>query len=239
MPTTDQVNLSSYNSIYGSKRTFLRYPADWVIRFHNIYMRSNIPTGRILDFGCGSGNNAKFFQDLGYEVHGTEITDAALPLIEANLGSLERIQILPQTVTRLPYPDAHFDLILSNQVLYYLASKERIRDVCCEFSRVLKPNGVVFLTMMGARNYYVRDGHAQLVQPDVYELRIDDGHRLAGFHQVFYVIRDEAHLKDVFSEFDCLTTGYFDQSMFDLKGNFHWIYCGKKRAPSRHAGDAG
>ena len=40
---------------------------------------------------------------------------------------------------------------------------------------------------------------------------------------------DEEELKDLFSEFECLSTGYFDQSMFDMTSTFHWIFVGKKR----------
>ena len=45
-----------------------------------------------------------------------------------------------------------------------------------------------------------------------------------------YLVRDEDELKGLFSEFECLSVGYFDQKMFDLLSNFHWIFIGKKRS---------
>jgi SAM-dependent methyltransferase len=222
------VNARSYDEIYGSQRTFLRYPADWIIRFHAIYLRQKIPTGRVLDFGCGSGNNAKLFADKGYEVHGTEITQDALPLIKENLGTTERFKILPPDAERLPYEDGYFDVIISNQVLCYLSSKDRIKAIVDEFHRCLRPGGAVFITTMGPRNYYIADGLAKPVGENLYELKIGDGHRLNGFHQVMYIVPDEAELRAIFSKFETLTVGHFDHRMFECPSDFHWIFAGLK-----------
>ena len=219
-------NYEKYRKVYEARRTFLRYPADWIIRFHNMFMKPNLSSGHILDYGCGSGNNAAFFKEQGYEVYGTDITEAVLPLIEENVGSTENFTILPPDMTRLPYDDNYFDFILSNQVLYYLGSEQRIRAICQEFSRCLRPGGVVFFTMMGSKNYYITQ-HAQRIEGDLFEIQITGDHRLSGYHEFIYVVRDEDHLKSLFSVFECLTAGYFDQSMFDMKSNFHWIFVGR------------
>ena len=52
--------------------------------------------------------------------------------------------------------------------------------------------------------------------------------RLPTHHEFIYAIDTEEELKELFSDFECLTTGYFDQSMFALKNNFHWIWAGTK-----------
>ena len=44
-----------------------------------------------------------------------------------------------------------------------------------------------------------------------------------------YLVENEDELKDLFSEFECISTGHFDQGMFDFSSNFHWIFIGKKR----------
>jgi len=35
-------------------------------------------------------------------------------------------------------------------------------------------------------------------------------------------------LSNLFSEFDFVNTGYYEQSMFDLTSNLHWIFVGEK-----------
>lgn len=222
-----QQNKKKYDEIYTNRQVFLKYPADWIIRFHNMYMKEHIPTGKVLDYGCGSGNNSAFFLEQGYDVHGTEITEAALPLIAENVGATENFLIIDPDATTLPFEDNSFDFIFSNQVLYYLGSGRHIQAVCQELKRCLRPGGVFFTTMMGPKNYYITD-YSKKIDQNIYEVKIGGDHRLSGDHEVIFVVESEEHLKSTFSDFAPLTVGYFDQRMFDLTSNFHWIFAGTK-----------
>ncbi len=232
-----QSNRDTYQELYITQRAFLRYPADWVIRFHNMYLKDHLPTGRVLDYGCGSGNNSIFFIEKGYDTYGVDVAEAALDHIKENLKSrgldvnyAEKFQVISPDTTTLPFRDNLFDFILSNQVLYYLASEEHIRKVCKELWRCLRPGGIVFFTMLGPRNYYITYHTKQIHDKRVHEIAIEDpSHRLYGLRELIYLVRDEVELRSLFSDFDCLTTGYFDQGMFDMTSNFHWIFIGKKR----------
>ena len=82
-----EINRQAYENLYSKQQAFLRYPANWVIQFHDIYLRPNIPSGRVLDYGCGAGNNSYFFIEQGYDVYGVDVAEAALPLIKRNLES--------------------------------------------------------------------------------------------------------------------------------------------------------
>jgi len=199
----------------------LKYPAEMLVRFHDMYLRRQTPNGRVLDYGCGSGNNMRLFIDRGYETHGVEVTDAVLPLVERVTGSTERVRIISPDGSALSYPDGYFDVIVANGVLCYLASESRLRAVCDELHRCLRPGGAVYITMMGPRCYYVaRLG--RMIEPDTYEVSVHDG------REYIYIIRDEQHLKEVFSSFETVTTGFFEQSLFGGESNFHWIFAGRK-----------
>jgi hypothetical protein len=70
----------------------------------------------------------------------------------------------------------------------------------------------------------------QTPNKNVFEVKIDDPtNRLSGLNEMIYLVNDEDELKSLFSDFECLSTGYFDQSMFDVKSNFHWIFAGSKK----------
>ena len=230
-----KLNKEGYQIRYSQKQAFLRYPADWVIRFHNMYLKQYIPNGRILDYGCGSGNNSIFFIDQGYETYGVEVVDSALDLIKANIERnhynsrlIERFLIIPPDSCVLPFGDGFFDVIVSNQVLYYLASEQHIKKICKEFVRCLCPGGIVLFTMMGPKNYYITNHVRKIHNGNIYEIVIGPPHRLSGIQQFIYVVRDENELNGLFSDFECVSIGYFDQSMFDMKSNFHGIYVGSK-----------
>ena len=233
------VNKQTYEDLYAEKQAFLRYPADWVIRFHNMYLRSNIPDGRLLDYGCGSGNNSYFFIEQGYDVYGVEVAEESLELVKRNLESRhlnpswnDRFSIVPPDNISLPYEDGFFDVIVANQVFSYLASVDQIRKVCHELARVLRPGGVVFFSLYGAMNYYFTHHIKQIHGDRVYEIRVDDpSHRLYGLRELVFVVRDKEELIDLFSEFECVTTGYYDARIFDMHSTYHWIFVGKKREP--------
>ena len=82
-----EANMKIYQEEYTTQRNFLRYPADWVVRFHNMYLRPKIASGRILDYGCGSANNAILFIEQGYETYGVDVAEESLSLVGANLES--------------------------------------------------------------------------------------------------------------------------------------------------------
>lgn len=230
-------NQQEYEKHYEKEEVFLRYPADWVVRFHNMYMKAQIPGGRVLDYGCGGGNNSVFFIDKGYETYGVDTAPSALSLIKKNLQSkhldvqlARRFSTISPTNPELPFENNFFDFILSNQVLYYLPTKEYIQKVCQECARVLRPGGVVFFTMMGPRNCYIAEYTKNVINKKVHEVAVNKpGHRLDGVREFIYLVDTEEELKDLFSAFHCLSTGYFDQKMLDMSSNFHWIYIGQKK----------
>ena len=84
--------------------------------------------------------------------------------------------------------------------------------------------------MVGPKNYSIVEHSQQVGDSKLYAVTHDDpAHRRYGSWGYEYLVSDEEELKDLFSEFECLSTGYFDQSMFDMTSNFHWIFVGRKR----------
>lgn len=232
-----ETNRAKYDQAYQDERRVLRYPADWVIRFHAYYLRRGLPSGRVLDYGCGSGNNARFFADRGYEVWGLDVSEAVRPRYREVVGSDACLKIVSPTTTVLPYATGFFDLVVANQALYYLADEGRIRAVIREFYRVLRPGGVMFATLMGLSHYYLTC-HAVRMEGGVWEVAITEpGHRLFGQREIVVPVRDATHLHDLFVDFEPMTIGHYDFSMFDVPSAFHWLYAGRR--PDRGHEDLG
>jgi SAM-dependent methyltransferase len=230
-------NRDNYEDLYSNEEAFLRYPADWVIRFHNMYLKQRLrPDAAILDYGCGGGNNSCFFLQKDYTVSGVDVAPEFKTLVGKNLelhnldpSLQDNFKVIDPDSTTLDFPDNHFDFVLSNQVLYYLPSVEHIKKVCNEIRRVLRPNGCVFFTMIGLRNYYITHYLRQVHDNRVFEIGIEDPeHRLKGIREYLLPMRDEEDLRSLFDMFEPLTIGYFDQSLFDVHSNFHYIFSGIK-----------
>jgi SAM-dependent methyltransferase len=91
----------------------------------------------ILDFGCGSGRDVYELRDIGYQAFGVDLHDF-LQLRSPDDRQWFRLSRDP-CIYRLPYPDNHFDVIYSNQVLEHVVYYEPALQ---EMRRVLKPNGI-------------------------------------------------------------------------------------------------
>ncbi|MFN8622669.1 MAG: class I SAM-dependent methyltransferase [Chloroflexota bacterium] len=92
---------------------------------------------RILDVGCGIGTYIRRFRQYTDDVHGIEVEPERVA--EA---SLELPNIVCAVGEALPYPDDHFDLVFSNEVIEHVQDD---RQTAREMVRVAKPGGLIVL----------------------------------------------------------------------------------------------
>jgi ubiquinone/menaquinone biosynthesis C-methylase UbiE len=111
-----------------------------------------LPQGaRVLDVGCGTGEYVYRANELGFSACGVEPAEAMRKVaIEKNPNS----KILDGVATALPFPDKSFDLVICIEVLRYLHRADN-RQALREMHRVLRPDGMMFLTSV---NKYALDG---------------------------------------------------------------------------------
>jgi len=100
---------------------------------------SRTGNGRILDAGCGTGATLKKLEDYG-EAVGVDISPAAVRY------SLSRgcrdVRLADEK--KLPLADQSFDYVISLDVIEHIADDF---GALKEYSRVLRPNGTLFLTV--------------------------------------------------------------------------------------------
>lgn len=97
-----------------------------------------------LDFGCGSGDKiAEWVQRRRIQYLGVDVSENA---VKAASGLGLRAQVIEEP-NNLPFDDSSFDAIFSFEVLEHLFDP---LSVCKEFHRLLKPDGVVVVTVPNA-----------------------------------------------------------------------------------------
>jgi ubiquinone/menaquinone biosynthesis C-methylase UbiE len=121
---------------------------------------AKIPVGlRLLDAGAGELKNRKYCSHLTYvsqdfcQYHG--IVGGVQEGLQTQTWDTSGIDIVSD-ITAIPAPDASFDVVLCSEVLEHLPEPTHALD---EFSRLLKPGGVMILTAPFSSNVHMAPYH--------------------------------------------------------------------------------
>jgi 2-polyprenyl-6-hydroxyphenyl methylase/3-demethylubiquinone-9 3-methyltransferase len=98
----------------------------------------------VADIGCGAGTQAIMWAQDGHRISGIDIN---APLVEIAQKRLTQAGLQARfdvgSATALPYADASFDVVLLPELLEHVDAWQACLD---EALRVLRPNGVIFLS---------------------------------------------------------------------------------------------
>lgn len=107
---------------------------------------------RILDLGCGSGRHVIALAKEGFEVFGIDTSERAIQMTQQWLDD-ENLQADLRTgdiFTTLPYPDDHFDGVISIKAMHH-GLLAQIQQLIEELKRVLKSGGVLMIEVPEAK----------------------------------------------------------------------------------------
>jgi ubiquinone/menaquinone biosynthesis C-methylase UbiE len=107
-----------------------------------------LKVGRVLDFGCGCGRTIRWFLQAGgtAEFHGADVDEHAIEWCKRNLPGGHFSATLQDPP--LPCSAEYFDVVYCISVFTHL--NEAMQDVWLrEIYRILKPGGVLLLTVYG------------------------------------------------------------------------------------------
>ena len=211
---------NKYQNGYG-----VQHPEGHVIRFnhHILQYELGMTNGNVLDYGCGNGTHSVFFKNQGFTPFGCDVSPtaiaqakSALPEYQSNFHTVESVPKLSDI-----FPEK-FDLILANQVLYYL-DDDGLKNLIEQFHDILKPGGVIFATMMATTDYY----HS-LIRTEVGGLsEVFLPGRLDLTTHINFKTRDD--VLDAFSNFQKLHMGNYSHMIREDEGvSDHWMYVGQK-----------
>ena len=97
---------------------------------------------RVLDVGCGIGGPSRFLaKQFGCRVIGVDLTAEFVEvatMLARRTGLAEAVTYRQGNALELPFPDASFDLVWSQNAAMNIADRDRLY---AEMRRVLRPNG--------------------------------------------------------------------------------------------------
>lgn len=221
------LNWTKFN-VEKSKGNYPTWPIEAMVKvLFGGYLKGPKPmfdvSTKVLDIGCGFGNNLLPFLVRGCDCCGVEITDDMSGLAEEILRTrgFQRVCIKTGNNRSLPFDDEEFDLIVSNNVIHY---EKNYLAALQEYSRVLKPGGGLYLMT-------VAPGHDIYVNADVvgrHKFKIKNWDFRDG-EQYFY-LSDLKYLDFYLSKiFEDIELGQVTERLMQINLDFFVSYCRKPK----------
>ncbi|HOK35332.1 MAG TPA: class I SAM-dependent methyltransferase [Candidatus Pacearchaeota archaeon] len=126
-------------------KVFLRPQPD-LPKIVNFFIQKGVR--KILDLGCGTGRHLVYLAKKGFDVYGIDNSENGIKIAKnwlkkENLKAHFKISDIYKT---LPYKNDFFDAVISTQALHH-NKIENIRKLIKEIERILKPKGLIFVTL--------------------------------------------------------------------------------------------
>jgi len=103
---------------------------------------------KVLEIGCGSGNDAVRFVESGANYTGIDLT---LRAVASTIKKIHNKGLVRQMNAEfIDFPDKHFDMVYSFGVIHHTVNPDRVMG---EIYRVLKPGGQILIMLYNKFSY--------------------------------------------------------------------------------------
>ena len=147
---------------------------------------------RVLDVGCGTGENAIFFAERGHQVTGLDFLEQ--PLQIARQKAADRgvdVEFIQHDALRLDELDRPFDNVLDSGLFHGLSDEDRIRYVAA-IGKVLKPDGKLYMQCFSDQEP-AGEGPRRVSETEIREV-FSGNWRIVSITPTRFVVRSDANL---------------------------------------------
>lgn len=207
------------------------HPESHVIRCYHQILRGELGIDgthgeTLLDYGCGTGANCRFFRERGFDVFGVDANPIAVARVKESFERHEdHFAVTPaKPKADRTYFGGHFDVIFSNQVLYYFAHAD-LRALLECFYHQMPVDGIIIASMMTERHYFFRNSEPG--EDGLRRVTLGDPSDPDVFHINFVRTKDD--VADRFDLFEPLHIGHYDCALTEEEGSReHYLFIGRK-----------
>ena len=138
--------MRQWDKIFKQRGKVFTKPQEDLPRIVKLFKKKNVK--KILDLGCGSGRHIVYLAKRSFEVYGIDIASKGIKITKDWLKreKLKANLRVSNIYKKLPYPNNFFDALVSTQALHH-NKISNIRKLIKEIERVLKPGGLIFITV--------------------------------------------------------------------------------------------
>lgn len=130
---------------YKSRR-YNKYPYNDIISFilKHFGKEKDKSSIKILELGCGGGNNLMFLKNEGFDFYAIDISDTSIEIVKNLLGkNFNKNKILKGCFMEIPFQNNFFDAIIDRASITCNETKD-LPSIFNEIFRTLKSNGLFY-----------------------------------------------------------------------------------------------
>jgi len=132
----------AWNSVYKKYMTSIAWGDEaWINWCVKLLCKYITTTGKILDYGCGTGTIAHHFMDKGYQVELAELSDVLIQKLKSTYDVPVYAVSSPNEIKKTNY----YDYIISMGVFQHI-SPDKWNDFLGNFHSMLKKKGTLIIT---------------------------------------------------------------------------------------------
>ncbi|WP_299527557.1 bifunctional 2-polyprenyl-6-hydroxyphenol methylase/3-demethylubiquinol 3-O-methyltransferase UbiG [uncultured Lutibacter sp.] len=130
-------------------------------------LKDRYPIGsKILDAGCGSSRNLKWFYNSGFQTYGIDINLEDIQYCK-ELYKLQNENFSVASVDQMSFESNTFNHVICNAVLHFAKDLSHFTQMLNELMRILKPQGSLFIRT--ASNFGIED-QVKVLENGIYKL---------------------------------------------------------------------
>ena len=134
---------------------------------------------KVLDLGCGVGNDSLYLTEKGFDVIACDYSDIAIEKINKEFNNVETKIV--DISKRLPFEDNSFDLIIADLSLHYF-DENTTKNIMREIKRILTPNGYLIARVNSVEDINHGAGQGKKLEENFYYVE--------GYNKRFFTIQD-------------------------------------------------
>lgn len=146
-----EIQLKGWDRIYLSPEDYQYYdlfkPHESMAKVAAYFYNQGVVN--VLDIGCGTGSNLFSLLNEGFNLTGVDQSPQSIAIVKKiSEQAKKEVVVLQAKFQNLPFPDSSFDALISVQTLNH-GYEDDVKRGISEIERVLKPQGLIFITVPG------------------------------------------------------------------------------------------
>lgn len=200
-----QTNMKIYEEHF-RKGWGSEYPNSELLSIYHRYIKNNLPGKgpyKMLDFGCGRGNNLYFFLEQKFDCYAIDITKSAIDICRNKFKDTPPHHFQTANIVNgAPLSElftTNFDLIIASVSLPYLSESD-LKIVLTQFLHIMSPGGILYASF-----YPIQDNFGEYRD----ENKMSRENHCTSLEESHYtlLVKSQEELLDWMKDFNCVVLG--------------------------------